>query len=119
MHVKNGRVPEKITIGVAVVQQDRSILFSASTEMDKQPVDIEKEGFVTLLIPSLQLLAGDFIIMCGVMDEHGFHRFHQLPTEQNLLVKNTEVLELGVFLHSHEWRVETEEKAPRQAERPV
>ncbi len=123
LHVKNGAVPEEITVGVAVTTHDRTIVFSASTEMDGIPVDILGEGYVTLILPSLLLLAGEYVLMCGVMDKHGFHRHHQLPTDQDLKVMNSKVKDLGVFLHEHEWKVEQLDEAsfpePRQSERPV
>jgi len=119
IHLRNGRNPEELTVGVVVTQRDRSILFSASTEMDRQPVDIQTEGIVTLVGPELRLLSGEYTILCGVMDKHGFHRFHQLPTEQNLTVQNRSVKDLGLFLHAHEWRVESMDTAARQAEGPV
>jgi hypothetical protein len=57
------------------------------------------------------------------MDKHGFHRHHQLPTDQDLKVMNSKVKDLGVFLHEHEWKVEQLDEAsfpePRQSERPV
>jgi energy-coupling factor transporter ATP-binding protein EcfA2 len=106
MGVRNGRVPETITVGAVVTQSDRSILFSASTEMDGVPVDIDTEGVVTLILPDLRLLAGEYVIMCGLMDANGFHRYHQLPTAQNLTVQNRRTKDLGVFLHRHEWFVE-------------
>jgi ABC-type polysaccharide/polyol phosphate transport system ATPase subunit len=123
LHVKNGTVPEEITVGVAVTMHDRTIVFSASTEMDGIPVDILGEGYATLILPSLLLLAGEYVLMCGVMDKHGFHRYHQLPTDQDLKVMNSKVKDLGVFLHEHEWKVEQLDEAsspePRQSERPV
>ena len=119
IEVKNGRVPEDITVGVAVTQKDRKIVFSASTEMDGHPVDIREEGTVTLVLPSLRLLAGEYLVMCGVMDRHGFHRYHQMPTSENLIVQDSKIRDLGVFLHEHEWRVESRDVASRRAERSV
>ncbi|MCA8955365.1 MAG: ABC transporter ATP-binding protein [Planctomycetes bacterium] len=115
IHVRNGKVPEEITVGVAVTKRDRSILFSASTEMDRHPVDIRREGIVTLELNELRLLAGEYVLMCGVMDRHGFHRHHQLPTRENLVVQNAKMRDLGVFLHPHSWRVESLD----EVERPV
>lgn len=119
LEVKNGRVPEDITVGVAFTQTDRTIVFSASTEMDGHPIDIREQGTVTLVLPSLRLLAGEYMLMCGVMDAHGFHRYHQMPTSKNLVVQNSKTRDLGLFLHEHEWRVESRDAAPRRAERPV
>ena len=116
--IKNGSVPEEITIGCAVTRADRSIVFSASTEMDKVCVPIDTTGHVTLLLPDLKLLAGEYILMCGVMDKHGFHRYHQLPTTENLRVHNAKVRDLGLFRHAHEWRIEPAEPTMDQAEAP-
>lgn len=119
IHVKNGHEPTEITIGVAVMRRDRLILFSASTEMDQVPVDIDREGFVTLLLPELRILAGEYVLMCGVMDSHGFHRFHQLPTSENLIIEVAKEKDLGVMLHDHQWTVESRTATPGEAERKV
>lgn len=104
--VQNAPTPEEITVGVAVTRSDRSILFSASTEMDQVPVPIDKTGYATLILPELRLLAGEYVLMCGVMDRNGFHRYHQLPTSANLKVLNTKSRDLGLFRHTHDWQIE-------------
>ena len=121
IHVKNGRVPEELTVGIVVSQRDRTILFSATTEMDNHPVHITGEGIVTLTLPSLKLLSGEYVPMCAVMDQHGFHRFHQVPTDQNLIVQNHKMKDLGWFLHAHEWNVESwdSKQQPTESERSV
>ena len=119
IHLRNGRKPTEITVGVAVMRRDRLIVFSASTEMDKVAVDVENEGYVTLLLPKLRLLAGEYVLMCGVMDKNGFHRFHQLPTTENLIVEVAKEKDLGVMLHDHDWKVEKLPVASSNTERPV
>jgi len=119
IHLRNGRDPVEITVGVAVMRRDRLILFSASTEMDGVCVDIKSEGFVTLLLPKLRLLAGEYVLMCGVMDKHGFHRFHQLPSSENLVIEVAKEKDLGVMLHEHDWKVESTTSTPGEPERLV
>ncbi|MEE2887093.1 MAG: ABC transporter ATP-binding protein [Planctomycetota bacterium] len=119
IHLRNGDTPKEITVGVAVMRRDKLILFSASTEMDKVPVNIDNEGFVTLLLPDLRILAGEYVLMCGVMDRHGFHRFHQLPTSENLIIEVAKEKDLGVLLHDHQWKVESRTATPGEAERKV
>jgi hypothetical protein len=101
------------------MRRDRLIVFSASTEMDKVSVDVKDEGYVTLLLPKIRLLAGEYVLMCGVMDKNGFHRFHQLPTTENLTIEVAKEKDLGVMLHDHDWKVEKLPVAPGNTERPV
>ncbi|MCB9868569.1 MAG: ATP-binding cassette domain-containing protein [Planctomycetes bacterium] len=106
VHVRNGTVPTKIAVGCALLRPDKLILFSASTEMDQVPVDLPTEGCVTLCLGDLRVLSGAFVVLCAVMDEHGFHRYHQIPTSENLHISVSEERELGLVLHEHEWRIE-------------
>ncbi len=103
MHVKNGREPEPLTIGMGVTRRDRAILFSASTEMDGVTFDAE-EGIVTFVVPRLSLLAGQFTVMTGIMDGHGVHRYHQMPTDKELCVHSGK--EVGLFREEHRWSIE-------------
>ncbi len=104
MHIKNGLEPEPLTIAMGVTRPDRAILFSASTEMDGVHFDAE-EGIVTFVVPRLNLLAGQFTVMTGVMDRHGVHRYHQRPTDKELTVQ-CGTREVGLFREEHEWSVE-------------
>ncbi|MHC4814008.1 MAG: ABC transporter ATP-binding protein [Planctomycetota bacterium] len=104
MHIKNGAEPEPLTVAMGVTQRDRSILFSASTEMDGVRFDAE-EGVVTFVAPQLTLLSGQFTVMTGIMDGHGVHRYHQIPTDRELVVQSG-TKEVGLFREEHRWVVE-------------
>ncbi len=101
MHVKNGAIPEPINMGVAVTSADRSIICCFGTEDDGVPVNMD-EGIITLVLPDMKMLSGEYVVMTGVLDRHGVHRFHQLPTDKNLVVQNR-TRDLGIFLHDHKW----------------
>jgi ABC-type glutathione transport system ATPase component len=104
MHIKNGAEPEPLTVAMGVTQRDRSILFSASTEMDGVRFDAE-EGVVTFVAPHLTLLSGQYTVMTGIMDGHGVHRYHQIPTDRELIVQSG-TKEVGLFREEHRWVVE-------------
>ncbi len=103
LHIKNGIKPEPLSIGMGVAAPDRVILFSASTEMDGVRFDAD-EGIVTLVVPQLTLLSGQYTVMTGVLDEHAVHRFHQMPTDTQLVVQSG-TKEVGVFREEHRWVV--------------
>ncbi len=103
LHIKNGIKPEPLSIGMGVAAGDREILFSASTEMDGVRFDAD-EGIVTLVVPRLTLLSGQYTVMTGVLDEHAVHRFHQMPTDTQLVVQSG-TKEVGVFREEHRWAV--------------
>jgi hypothetical protein len=89
---------------MGVMARDRSILFSASTEMDGVGFDAE-EGMVTFVVPELTLLSGQYTVMTGVLDAHAVHRFHQMPTDTQLVVQSG-TGEVGVFREEHRWTVQ-------------
>ncbi len=106
IHVRNGAVPTEISVGCALIRGDKIVLVSASTEMDQVPVDLPTEGFVTLCLHELRVLSGEFVVLCALMDGTGFHRYHQIPTTENLHITVSKQRELGAVLHDHEWRIE-------------
>lgn len=112
LQFRNGRDLDRISLGVAVTQRDRSILFACSTEMDGIELPLVEGGVAELILPNLRLLAGEYVLMCGVLDRNGFHRYHQMPSSQNLVVQNKTTKDLGVMLHRHEWRLDALIPAP-------
>jgi hypothetical protein len=75
------------------------------TQMDGVPIDFA-EGVVTLTLPEVKLLSGEFVVPVWLLDAHGVHRFHESTAAENLIVQNR-TKELGLFLTEREWRVET------------
>lgn len=104
VHVKNGVRPEPLTLAIGVCRPDGFILFAHTTQMDGVRIEFE-EGFVTLVIPEIRLLSGEYLVPLWLMDETGVHRFHELPCPANLVIQNR-TKELGIFRHAHSWRVE-------------
>ena len=69
--------------------------------MDGHEFDFE-EGYVTLRLPNVRLLSGEYTVPVWLLDERGVHRYHERPTAHNLIVQNR-TKDLGYFLHDHSW----------------
>ena len=76
----------------------------------KFPVEVN-EAIVTLRLPRIGLLSGEFAVPVWLLDANGVHRFHQVPCEESLLIKNREK-QLGLFTADHTWEVEVLEGPP-------
>lgn len=106
VHIRNGasRVPMAIAVGFR--RGDGHLLNAHTTLQDGVAIDFA-EGHVTLLLPDVALLSGEFTVSTWLLDGDGSHRFHELAAERNLIVKNRSK-ELGLVRHPHEWRLEPE-----------
>ncbi|MGE3174499.1 MAG: ABC transporter ATP-binding protein [Planctomycetota bacterium] len=102
--VRNGRPPVGLTIAVAIMRKDGTMCFAHSTQLDGVPCDLE-HGHVTLMLDNVRLLSGEFSVQVWVLDANGTHRYHDRPTEQNLVIQNR-TKDLGLFLQEHRWVVE-------------
>ena len=60
---------------------------------------------MTFVVPQLTLLSGQYTVMTGVLDAHAVHRFHQMPTDTQLVVQSG-TGEVGVFREEHRWAVQ-------------
>ncbi len=96
--------PLDLCVGIGFTRVDTTLAFAATTEMDGVPVG-GKAGRVTLKIPRLNLLEGDFVVFVYLMDGKGIHRYHQYLTENNLTVRNR-VRAAGLYPQRHTWKVE-------------
>ncbi len=104
VHVKNGAVREKLHLAIGALRTDGTLCVAVSTEFDDSVIDAE-EAVVTLLLPNIRLLSGEFVIPVWLLDEKGIHRFHERPTEDNLIIQNRNK-ELGLFLADREWSIQ-------------
>jgi ABC-type polysaccharide/polyol phosphate transport system ATPase subunit len=105
VHVKNGREPVPLVLAVGFTRSEGLLMFVGHTGLDGVPLHFE-EGIVTMLVPDLQLLSGEFTVPVWLLDQNGVHRFHERPASQNLIVQNRSK-EIGYVRHRREWRVET------------
>ncbi|MCC6781572.1 MAG: ABC transporter ATP-binding protein [Planctomycetes bacterium] len=105
VHIKNGRRHEKLALAIGFTRADGTLCFAPTTQMDGVPIDFA-EGVVTLTLPEVKLLSGEFVVPVWLLDAHGVHRFHESTAAENLIVQNR-TKELGLFLTEREWRVET------------
>jgi ABC-type polysaccharide/polyol phosphate transport system ATPase subunit len=104
VHVRNGRQRVPLSLAVGFSRRDGHLLCAHTTQLDGVEIDFD-EGFVTLLLPDVQLLSGEFTVPIWLLDGRGMHRYHERPAEHNLVIKNR-TKELGLVRHAHEWRVE-------------
>jgi ABC-type Na+ transport system ATPase subunit NatA len=113
VHVKNGRVPVPLAVAVGYTRSDGTLVFAHTTQLDGKRVEFQ-EGHVTVVMPNVKLLSGEFVVPVWLLDQHGVHRFHERPAEKNLIVQNR-TKDLGLFLQDHEWIIEP--LVPAAAER--
>ena len=104
VRIRNSNVPVPLTVAVGFTRQEGMLVSAFTTQLDGLPIDFV-EGTVTLLLPSVKLLAGEMVVPVWLLDGNGVHRFHQRPAEQNLVIQNR-TKDLGIFLQEHEWRIE-------------
>jgi ABC-type polysaccharide/polyol phosphate transport system ATPase subunit len=100
---KNAKEPIPISFGIGFTRTDTTLCFGHTTEMDGVRV-CGIEGTVTLHLPSVKLLSGEFVVFVWVMDATGVHRYHQALCDRNLVVQNRGK-EVGLFLQDHSWTV--------------
>lgn len=110
VHFKNGEQFEKLNLAVGFRRKGELICTAMMTHFDDVSVEAQ-EAVVTLTLPKCPLLAGEFVVPVWLLDKNGVHRFHQLPTEENLIVQNSGRL-IGVFSAEHRWEVDVVEGPP-------
>ncbi|MCA8943106.1 MAG: ATP-binding cassette domain-containing protein [Planctomycetes bacterium] len=114
IHVKNGKVRERLNLAVGALRTDGTLCVATTTEFDNVLIDAE-EAIVTLVMPSIKLLSGEFVVPVWLLDEKGVHRFHERPTEDNLIIQNRNK-ELGLFLVEREWSIRVLDVANKAAD---
>lgn len=105
VHIKNGEERRPLSLAVGFNRRDGHLISVHTTRTDGVQVDFD-EGYVTLLLSDISLLSGEFSVPTWLLDGRGTHRYHDVPAEHSLVVKNR-TKELGMVRHEHEWRVET------------
>ena len=109
VHVKNPQ-RERLTLAAGAMRNDGTLCFAHSTQFKELIFDFE-EGHVTLHLPNLRLLSGEFTIPIWLFDEHGNHRFQERPANDNLIVQNR-TKDLGLFLQEHRWQIDPLDSNP-------
>ncbi len=104
VHIKNGRIRERIHLAVGARRNDGTECFTHATQFDGMPIDFD-EGHVTLFVDKLRLLSGKFTMVLYLFDAEGVHRFEERPATQQLIVQNR-TKELGLFQQEHRWSIE-------------
>ncbi|GAB4144216.1 MAG: ABC transporter ATP-binding protein [Planctomycetota bacterium] len=104
IHVRNSRNPCRLSVAAGFMRSDGTLCFAHTSQLDGLTFD-HGECVVTLTLPSLRLLSGEFDVPVWLLDEKGVHRWHELPARQKLIVQNR-TKDLGLFLQDHDWKVE-------------
>ncbi|HMQ23670.1 MAG TPA: hypothetical protein PKE00_14335, partial [Planctomycetota bacterium] len=110
IHVKNGKLYEPVNVAVALTRKDGTMCMAVTSQFDDILVEAN-EAVVTLVLPNIKLLSGEFVVPIWLLDAKGVHRFHELPCRQNLIIQNRDK-ELGIFKTERRWQVEVLEAAP-------
>ena len=105
VHLRNGHDRLPLCLAVGFTRTEGMLMFAGHTGIDGVPLHFPDEAIVTLVVPDVQLLSGEFVVPIWLLDQNGVHRFHERPAEKNLIVQNR-TKELGVFRHAHRWEVE-------------
>ena len=104
IHVKNGSRYEPLNLAVGFARSDGTLCLAMTTEFDGVVVEA-REAVVTLVLPQVALLSGEFAVPVWLMDRVGVHRFHEQPCDKNLIIQNRDK-ELGLFLAERRWDIE-------------
>ncbi len=110
VRVRNGSPPRPLAVGVTFSRQEGLLCFAHTTEFDGLRCEF-LQGTVTLVLPQLKLLAGEYVVEALLLDEAGVHKFHETPTRSNLIIENR-TKDLGLFLQDHDWRIESLDGEP-------
>ena len=104
VRIRNSSKPVELSLAIGAMRTDGTLCFAHSTELENKTFDFA-EGQVTLHLNELRLLSGEFTVPVWLLDANGVHRYHELPTKENLVVQNRSK-DLGLFLQDHEWIIE-------------
>ena len=103
VHVKN-TPREKLQLAVGAMRTDGTLCFAHTTQFSDMTFDHE-ECHVTLRLPNICLLSGEFTLPIWLFDENGSHRYQERPCTDNLIVQNR-TKDLGLFLQDHSWDIQ-------------
>ena len=117
IHIKQSGTYEPLSVAVGFARTDGSLCLAMTTEFDGIAVEA-REAVVTLLLPKIKLLSGEFSVPVWLLDKAGVHRFHERPCSTSLIIQNRD-RELGLFLAERQWEVKvvTGPGSPAQADR--
>jgi len=113
VHVRNGAQYEPLHLAIGFTRADGTLCLAMTTEFDGVLIEAN-EAVVTLRLPKIPLLSGEFVVPVWLLDEKGLHRFHEQPCTENLIMQNRDK-ELGVFLCERTWDVEVLQAPPSAA----
>lgn len=104
VRIHGGKEPRPLVVAVGFFRQEGMLCFAHTTQHDGLEC-VVREAIVTLLLPEVRLLSGEYVPTVWLLDEHGVHEHHQRPASANLIIQNRGK-DVGIFLHEHEWRIE-------------
>ena len=89
--------PERTPINLAVgfTRHDMTTCSGAATHLSGHKLS-GKEGCLTLSVPDIQLLSGQFLLPVYLFDEVGVHRYQEYMVPENLVIQ-TNTRDVGLF----------------------
>ena len=115
VHVKSGLSYEPMSLAIGFTRTDQTLCLAMTSEFDGVLVEAE-EAVVTLVLPELKLLSGEFVVPVWLLDAKGVHRFHEKPCIDNLVIQNRD-RELGLFYAERRWDIDVLKPPPLRAQR--
>ncbi len=112
VHLKSGIQYQPLHLVVGFHRVSGMLCMAMSTEFDDKLIEAQ-ECIVTLKLPRLPLLSGEFIVPVWLLDERGLNRLQKTACKRNLVIQNRDK-ELGVFLSDREWEIDVIDPAPTQ-----
>lgn len=91
----------RVNLGVGLVRQDEVLCIGLGTHLDGHVLD-GPDGCTALTLPSLPLLAGEYLVLIWLLDESGAHRHHEFIARDELVVEARR-REMGVVCPPHAW----------------
>jgi lipopolysaccharide transport system ATP-binding protein len=96
--------PTVVHVGVIICRNDDVRCYGTGTHVEGVGLPTSS-GKVTLILPNLQLLSGEYYIMVFLLDQTGLHPYDQRRKECTFWI-NQPFLALGICQLEHHWKVE-------------
>lgn len=116
VHIKSGESYQPLHLAIGFHRVNGLLCMAMSTEFDAQRIEA-RECVVTLHLPKIQLLSGEFIVPIWLLDHTGLNRLHKTACTENLVIQNRNK-ELGLFLADRHWQVDVIEPPPTTGSSP-
>jgi len=110
IHIRGGNSYQPLHLAVGFHRVNGMLCMAMSTEFDDLRIEA-RECVVTLHLPKIQLLSGEFIVPIWLLDQTGLNRIHKTACTDNLVIRNCNK-DLGLFLAERRWQIDIIEPPP-------